>query len=58
MDIIEDPWKNHTIEDQAGSWTTPLKIVWVQCFHKVPKRSYIFWKIDNFKEFQKQAMKI
>ena len=25
LDTIEDPWNNHTIEDQAGSWTTPLK---------------------------------
>ena len=25
LDTIEDPQNNHTIEDQAGSWTTPLK---------------------------------
>ena len=24
-DTIEDPWNNHTIEDQGGSWATPLK---------------------------------
>ena len=35
MDRIEDPQNNHTIEDQGGSWTTPLKIVWVQCFNWV-----------------------
>ena len=24
-DTIENPQNNHTIEDQGGSWTTPLK---------------------------------
>ena len=25
LDTIEDPQNNHTIGDQGGSWTTPLK---------------------------------
>ena len=24
METIEDPQNNHTIENQGGSWTTPL----------------------------------
>ena len=25
LDTIENPYNNHTIGDQGGSWTTPLK---------------------------------